>query len=326
LKLSVIIPVFNSEKTITACLGAISLSSNKPLEVLVVNDGSTDQSRELAAKFKCKIVDLDKNQGRANARNVGASQATGDVLIFIDADIVIPPDALIKVMEIFRSKENVMVVNGILAAEVGGLNFCSDYKNLYMNYNFKSMPDHVDFIFSSFVAIKKEFFLPFKDYKATDDTELGMRMAQTHNKKIFLAKDIEVSHLKLYTFFGLLQNDFKVARDWAALLLQNRSIKNIVAEKRFAHASFNQLLSLFFVGIVVLSLAATPFIPHTGVLACLVSVLLAVGIRTDYFRFIYQKRGLVFLLRSIGLFLIDSLAHIAGILAGLLFPQTPKEV
>jgi len=315
-----IVPVFNSETTISKCLASVASSTVDSLEVLVVNDGSTDKSRGIILEFKCQLIDLDKNQGRANARNVGASHATGDILIFIDSDIVIPADALGRAVEIFQSNRDAMAVNGVLRAEVEGLNFVSTYKNLYMNYNFRQMPEQIDFIFSSFVAIKKEYFLPFKDYKATDDTELGMRMIETFEKNIILAKDIEVSHLKRYSFTSLLQNDFRVAKDWASIFLKHKSYRNIFQKKRFAHANLNQLVSLLFVGLAMISFVSTPVLGKQAIFTCFSSIVLAPIIRTDYFMFVFNKTGVVFLMKAVGLFFVDSLAHISGIVIGFIVP------
>lgn len=88
MKLSIIIPVYNVEKYINKCLDSVLGSTLKDLEIIVINDGSTDSSLELIKKYKDKrIVLIDKkNGGVASARNEGLKVATGDYITFLDSD------------------------------------------------------------------------------------------------------------------------------------------------------------------------------------------------------------------------------------------------
>ena len=82
MKISIIIPVYNSSLTLNECLGAIFNSSFKNFEVIIVSDNSPDNSVMIAKKYQCKIIELPKNQGPAFARNSGAQAAAGDILFF----------------------------------------------------------------------------------------------------------------------------------------------------------------------------------------------------------------------------------------------------
>lgn len=94
-KISVIVPVYNAEKTLDACLESICTQSYRNLEILMVNDGSTDGTICILNKWKDydgRIFILDqKNQGAACARNKGLEMATGAYIGFADADDVIEP-------------------------------------------------------------------------------------------------------------------------------------------------------------------------------------------------------------------------------------------
>src|SRR3989338_9017223 len=93
-KISVIVPVYNGERYLDRCLASIFDSDYKNFEVIVVNDASTDRSLELAKKFACRVIDLEKNSGVAYARNRGADAAQGNILAFFDSDIVIEKNPL----------------------------------------------------------------------------------------------------------------------------------------------------------------------------------------------------------------------------------------
>jgi glycosyltransferase involved in cell wall biosynthesis len=95
-KISIIVPIFNSEKYLEKCLDSIVNQTYKNLEIILVNDGSTDNSLLICERYGKKdkrivIIDI-KNGGTAHARNSGLDIATGDLFYFIDSDDFIELD------------------------------------------------------------------------------------------------------------------------------------------------------------------------------------------------------------------------------------------
>ncbi|KKR25761.1 MAG: putative glycosyltransferase [Microgenomates group bacterium GW2011_GWC1_39_7b] len=92
MKVSVIIPAYNEQASIAACLQSLQNQSFKDLEIIVVDDGSTDKTFDVLSKFKMqssKFKILDQNhEGAGMARNLGVKNATGKILVFVDADMV----------------------------------------------------------------------------------------------------------------------------------------------------------------------------------------------------------------------------------------------
>ncbi|OGE06070.1 hypothetical protein A3I53_01250 [Candidatus Curtissbacteria bacterium RIFCSPLOWO2_02_FULL_40_13b] len=88
---SVIIPSYNEEKVIGDCLNSFLAQTYKLLEIIVVDDGSTDKTIETISNFKFQISNLQmfqqKHLGPGPARNLGVSKAKGDILVFVDADM-----------------------------------------------------------------------------------------------------------------------------------------------------------------------------------------------------------------------------------------------
>ena len=101
-KFSIIIPVYNVEKYIGKCLSSIANQTYKDYEVIVVNDGTQDNSIAIAEKYPVKIINQ-KNQGLSVARNTGVKHATGEYLIFLDSDDYIEKNLL---KEIDKSLKN----------------------------------------------------------------------------------------------------------------------------------------------------------------------------------------------------------------------------
>lgn len=95
LQVSIIIPVFNSYQTIRRCLNSVLNQTYKNIEAIVIDDGSTDRSRELIRQFanrdkRIKII-VQKNKGVSSARNTGILHAKGDYISFLDSDDYLDP-------------------------------------------------------------------------------------------------------------------------------------------------------------------------------------------------------------------------------------------
>ena len=92
--ISIIIPVYNAQKTLVRCLNAIYKSKYNDYEVVIVDDDSTDSSRSIARGYKCRMIKLKKRYGAATARNVGVKNSKGEILVFVDSDMTFAVDFL----------------------------------------------------------------------------------------------------------------------------------------------------------------------------------------------------------------------------------------
>lgn len=90
LRVSIVIPAYNEEHHLAACLQAIAAQTVRPFEVIVVDNGSTDGTARVAAEFLFVRVVKEARRGRVFARNTGFDAARGDIIGRIDADIILP--------------------------------------------------------------------------------------------------------------------------------------------------------------------------------------------------------------------------------------------
>lgn len=94
MKASVIIPVYNEEGSIRPCLDSLLTQSLKDFEIIVVDDGSTDETLDTVKRFEAVKVFTQGHRGAGAARNLGASKARGEILVFVDADMTFAKDFL----------------------------------------------------------------------------------------------------------------------------------------------------------------------------------------------------------------------------------------
>ena len=131
MKISIVIPVYNSSLTLKECLDAIFNSSFKNFEVIVVSDNSSDNSVSIAKQHQCRIIELPENKGPAFARNEGAKISKGEILFFVDSDVIIKKDALNYLSEKFLQKE-IDAIQGIYSHEPTYKSIITQYQ---MSYN-----------------------------------------------------------------------------------------------------------------------------------------------------------------------------------------------
>jgi glycosyltransferase involved in cell wall biosynthesis len=93
-KVSVVIPTYNEERDIGECLKSLGKQSFRNFEIIVVDDGSRDRTREIARKFKKVKLILGAHRGPGFSRNLGARKAGGNILVFVDADMTFDKDYL----------------------------------------------------------------------------------------------------------------------------------------------------------------------------------------------------------------------------------------
>ena len=94
-KVSIIVPVYNTSSKLHKCLDSLVNQTIKDIEIIIVNDGSTDNCEQVVNEFKIKYNNIIKyyykiNEGVAKARNFGIKKANSDYIFFVDSDDYIP--------------------------------------------------------------------------------------------------------------------------------------------------------------------------------------------------------------------------------------------
>jgi glycosyltransferase involved in cell wall biosynthesis len=230
--ISVIVPVYNSAGYLRSCLEHLSRSTDKNYECIVVDDGSTDDSAATAREFGVRVVEGGGRRGPAYARNLGAREATGDILFFIDADVCVYPHTLARVRANFEQDPALTAVIGSYDDQPESQDFLSMYRNLMHCYVHHRSRREACTFWSGCGAIRKSVFQEYSgfdesyDRPAIEDIELGYRMARD-GKKMLMDTSIMVKHLKRWSFLGLVKTDIMDRGiPWTELILRDKKLPN----------------------------------------------------------------------------------------------------
>ncbi len=228
---SVIIPVYNARLLLKAALEALGSSSIPPHEILVVDDGSTDGSGALAATHGATVVGTGKRSGPARARNLAAQAATGDILLFLDADVCVYPDTVETVTGAFANP-GLDALIGSYDDDPSSPDFLSQYKNLMHHYAHQNARSEACTFWSGCGAMRRNVFLEFSGFDerygrpAIEDIELGHRLSRS-GRRIVLDRNLHVKHLKRWSFWGLVKTDIlDRGIPWTELILRDQRIAN----------------------------------------------------------------------------------------------------
>lgn len=310
---SVIIPSYNSSKTIRYCLDAVFNQNYKHIEVLVVDDHSSDDSEEIVKEYDCTLLKTPQNGGPSLARNVGAEAAKGEILFFVDSDVEMLPDAIVNCMEEFDAHPDAGSVCGVYTDKMliddGAV---EDYRNLQSYYWRQTSVGYVNALFVSIGAIRKDVYFEMGQFnnrlRQSEDLEFGMRIAAKY--KILLSSRVMGSHDHDDTLKRLLKNFFQRAAERVPLYKTRGKFLSRFETANRGIGIILAALSLFslVLGFMDVRLLAVPAVLFAGFLA------------TDFGQYIYvlKKRNFPFVLFFILMHHISNLAMFLGLVKGTL--------
>jgi glycosyltransferase involved in cell wall biosynthesis len=297
---SVIIPVHNGGDNFAKCLRSIAAAKPAADEIIVVADGESDGAWRLAQDFSARIIQVPEPSGPARARNLGAASAKGDILLFIDADISIPPDTVGKVREYFQDHPKTSAIMGSYDDTPSEPNFLSQYKNLLHHYTHQTGNRNASTFWSGCGAVRAGVFHEMHGFAeqrcrptagacpgTIEDVELGYRLKEAGHQ-IHLLRELQVKHLKYWDCFSLLKTDFFYrALPWTELLLtKGRMVDDLNIKRR------SRLSVMLTFGLIISCLAYFFGVPSgIAIVVLMASLLLA---NWECYSFFYRRKGLGF--------------------------------
>ncbi len=227
---AIIIPAYNARLTLPACLAAIGAMKRKPDEVILFSDGSTDETDDMARAAGALVIRNDgAPKGPAFGRNEAAKAARSDLLLFVDADVVISPDALDTLIAD-------MQMNGAKAAfgsyddTPESQRVTSLYANLRHHYVHQHSARAATTFWSGLGLVEREVFLSLGGFDAVlfahpsiEDVELGARMIAAGHR-IRLVPEALAKHCKDWSLWRVWHTDVvRRAYPWSCLIADGKT-------------------------------------------------------------------------------------------------------
>ena len=228
---SIIIPTFNGASRIVHCLDSLANQTlARDVEILVVDDGSTDNIAEAVARYPQARLIRQQNAGPATARNRGAREACGEIILFTDDDCVPMPDWLGAMLAPFHDPE-VVGVKGVYRTRQTSLTARFVQIEYEDKYRLMRHLPCIDFIDTYSAGFLRERFLEMKGYDTSfpvacaEDIELSYRMSARGWKMKFTPAAI-VFHTHPDTLSRYLKKKYKFAF-WRLLAVRKNPGKGV---------------------------------------------------------------------------------------------------
>lgn len=296
--LSVIVPVYNGGVEFRLCLTGLAQAKLPESELIVVADGESDGAWRVASDYGARVICLPEQSGPAVARNQGAKEARGDIVLFIDADVVVRPETCRQIVAAFAADPDLVAVIGSYDDAPAATNFLSQYKNLFHHYVHQHAHEQASTFWGACGAVRRNAFLALGGFNehyrqpSIEDIEFGYRLTRT-GAKVRLLKTLQVTHLKQWDMLSLLKTDFLYrALPWTALILHSRRAPNDL------NLSLASRVSTALVYGVIAMLMASSVYPML-LLAAGGGALALFLLNLSVYYFFWRKRGWWFAVRTV---------------------------
>lgn len=296
--ISVIIPAHNAAEYLPRSLAALEHSTFRDFECIVVDDYSTDKTRDVARQFCDTVLVNGDEAGPAGARNFAAGVARGEILLFLDADVCIKPDTLGLVHAAFHERPEVAAVFGSYDDAPADRSPNSLFKNLFHHYIHQHGAEDATTFWTGCGAVRRQAFAQLGGFKTAtitrmEDVEYGHRLIDA-GKKIWLRHDIQVQHLKRWTIGNLIYTDvMKRGIPWTVMMLQrgrSDADLNLSAAQKIAAVFACSVLPAFVASFYLLLHYDEPL----WIAVPFVLILLVVVINAQLFRLFVKRVGWTF--------------------------------
>ena len=310
-KITIIIPIYNAEKTLEKCLDSIMNQDYKNFEVILVDDCSTDKSRDVIKKYHYKLIRLNNNFGSGKARNIGVQNANTKFIAFIDSDCILPKTWVSKIIKDLEGK-NFQFVCGDYSGSVGN-SFLEKFAFYELIVRRRNLPEIVTSFPSNNFACYRDIFIkekgiPVRKNYFAEDLEFSLRMGRKYN--LYWDKEIRVKHHFHRKLRKYLKQQYRFARDTMYFYLKNPNFKKI----KTYHEEKNKFVILY-TGLSVLSVLASIFY-KTYIYLAMSLLIIILLLDLQLLKFLYKKEGILFSLKSSGILLMRNASWVLGMIHG----------
>jgi glycosyltransferase involved in cell wall biosynthesis len=294
MNVSVIVPVYNGEATIDSCLESLLQQARAAgdVEIIVVDDGSTDGTISVLSRYESvRVIRQPVNAGPAAARNRGVAEASGDIVLFTDADCTPSEDWIMEMTVPFHADARVVGAKGIYKTKQPELTARFVQLEYEDKYDKMRRDDAIDFIDTYSAAYRRSVFLEMGGYDCrfpvacAEDVELSFRLAQKGYRMVFVER-ARVYHLHPFRWIDYLKKKYKFAY-WRAVAIRMHPSKAF----RDSHTPLTQKLQIILVPLSACTIVGAFWSPALlwpgligwGAVALTMVPFLSKSIRRDWF-------------------------------------------
>jgi GT2 family glycosyltransferase len=265
-------------------------------ELIIAADGAVDDCRPLAALHRARVVTVPGPSGPAVARNKAAAEAVGDVLVFVDADVAVSRQGLMRLSQVFAEQPQTAAVFGAYDEAPADPGFMSQYKNLSHSFIHRTSTTKARTFWAGFGAVRRDAFHRVGgfderfDRPSVEDIDFGYRLTAA-GYEVRLDPALSASHLKRWTIGSAIASD---VRDrgipWTQLIWRYGALSNdlnLRTEYRW---------SVVLAYLALLSVLLAPF-DWRFLIGLPILIAASTWLNRRYYRFFYEKRGAWFAVR-----------------------------
>lgn len=306
-RFSFIVPFHHGLPALARCLAALDPLPPES-ELIIAADGARDDCRQLASEHRARLIEIDDPSGPAVARNIAAAAAIGDVLIFVDADVVVSRTGLARMTRTLLEQTETAAVFGCYDEWPAEPGFISQFRNLSHSFIHRSSAIKARTFWAGFGSVRRDAFHAIGGFDerfgrpSVEDIDFGYRLTEA-GYAVVLDSTCSACHLKRWTFRSAIVSD---VRDrgipWTQLILKYGELSddlNLRVEHRWSVVlAYLAMGSLIWAPYDARSLVNIPFL--------MVGLTL---LNRRYYRFFHQKRGAWFAAR---VWLLHVLHHLCN--------------
>ncbi len=302
-RIAIVVPVFDGAATLGECLAALLPGLACGDEILVVDDGSRDGSARIAEAAGVRVMRLPANGGQAAARNIGVGASRADVIVFVDADVVVAADVIARVRQTLAARPEIAAVFGSYDDRPRAESVVSAYRNLLHHYVHQRGAAEAFTFWAGCGAVRRAAFEHVGGFderpwrRAIEDIELGYRL-RAAGHRILLDPTLLCTHLKRWTLRSMLWTDTASrALPWTRLMIETPGGGSDL------NLTLAQRLSVALVGGGLAACVAALVWP-TLLWAALAAFGTVAVLNRDFYRYLARRRGAAFAAATIPLHLL----------------------
>ena len=291
MKIDVVVPAYNAAHFIEDCLDGLFAAGFAAAEITVVDDGSTDDTAARVTDRGVSVLPMGVNTSASKARNAGTRQGTGEIVLFVDADVVVAPNTRTVLTAFFHAKPDYAAVFGTYDARPRAPGRVSRIRNLlHRHVHLDGAGDAVTF-WTGLGAVRRESYNAIGGFDPElmmmEDIDFGLRLA-TSGGRIWLLPDLQGTHLKAWSLYAMARTDlFHRAIPWTRLLATPAA----QALPRTLNISQTGRISVLSVAASLAALAMLPLSPGLALAAAAICLAVLIWANQRFLRSLWTEQS-----------------------------------